>query len=656
MLKAYPALRFLLFFLPGICLADFMGSIAYVALGILLVLTLFIPSSKSFIWLAVFFFGASVATFQKPPLVPLNQVEAYAVYLTELPEDKPKTWKCKVEISAIKKDGVWKNTKGKTLIYLSKEAQFKPEFGQKILILKPAREIEGPKNPKEFDYKKFMAQKGIFFHQFLRSEDFILQDKKSLGFWKSIPLNLRTYSEKILEKYVSEPTNLSVAKAMLLGMKSDLDTEIRESYAAAGAVHILAVSGLHVGILFILLRMSLVQLIRHKWLLTFCIIACLALYALFTGLSPSVSRATLMFSLFQIGTLLNRDKNGMNIIGVSAILLLSLNPSWVYDVGFQLSYLAMFGILGLYPFLERLWKPNNKLVKILWQLSVVSICAQLLTFPLSIYYFQQFPNFFLLSNPVVTLFSSGILYSGIAFLALAKIPFFGSFLSKILDFFISWLNKFVLFMEELPHAVSTGFSWDVMDLCLWYAFILFILFFLIQKHPMFLRLGVLVSSLLLLNFSYKWVKTKNKEEIVFHYIPKSGGISYLKNQGVTFISLAPNLEDPRLYNFHLKNYYNHKMVKKFETKDIHGNTEIKLGDKKVLWIQSKLGALVNVRSDFVLISNNAVTSLPHQNKQTVFILDDSNSYFYTNKLRQEAIEKDLNLVVLYQHGAFTATF
>ena len=205
-----------------------------------------------------------------------------------------------------------------------------------------------------------------------------------------------------------EGKQLKVASALLLGYRENLDKELVKSYASAGAMHVLAVSGLHVGILYLLLTrifsfLKKVKKVKNgKFILTILIVSFLWFYAIMTGLSASVMRATTMFSFIVIGNeLLNRKTSIYNTLAVSAIILMIINPFIVYQVGFQLSYVAVVGIVYLQPKLNRLFYSRYKLVRGVWAITCVSLAAQIATFPLSLHYFHQFSTYFFISNLIV---------------------------------------------------------------------------------------------------------------------------------------------------------------------------------------------------------------------------------------------------------------
>lgn len=174
----------------------------------------------------------------------------------------------------------------------------------------------------------------------------------------------------------------------------------------------------------------------------------------FTGLSASVCRSVVMFSLFLVGERLQRSGSSLNTLFLSAVVLLLWNPNWLYDVGFQLSYLAVWGILSFHPILHKSIRIGNRVLRSLWEGASVSISATLFTLPLSLYYFHQFPNYFLLANTAVNLVCAPLLPIGLLLLLIYPINWMFEWVGFIFKFLLIILNRVVEFFAGLPGAVS----------------------------------------------------------------------------------------------------------------------------------------------------------------------------------------------------------
>ncbi|MGK0139330.1 MAG: competence protein ComEC, partial [Algoriphagus sp.] len=638
-LKSYPILRLILFLIPGILIYEYalLTTISTLSLGISS-LSLFgiglLLKKRIFHTLGIYLFIVCLGWFSAfRAKQDLNQYPAktqgYLVRINSATETKPKSYKVLGEVYTFKNDSIWQSINDDVLLYFTNEGE-KPIYGDVFLINGAPREIEGPKNPFEFDYKNFLSHRGIENHHFLRQDDY-----QKMGYCPKYKLFQWAYSiselaSQTLRSNLTEKADLSVAEAMLLGTKDELDHDTRDAYATAGAIHILAVSGLHVGILMLMLNVLFGFLNRRKktmWLYGIITISLLWVYALFTGMSPSVTRATLMFSLFQLGSLFLRDKNSINVLAASAFILLLIEPFWLFEVGFQLSYLAIFGIIYLFPYLNKLYEPKSWLLTKLYQITIVSVSAQLFTFPLSIYYFHQFPSYFLLTNPLVTVFSMGVLFLGIPFLLLSWLPFVSDFILIFFKITLWGLNKSIFLIAGLPHSKLDGFSLSIVEVIALFLLLFMCILFFLQKRPRYLYLGLIILAGLSISNIYEDFYQKDQREAAFHFIPRASGFSLINSKSALFLTDSATKVNPRAYDFHLKNYYDDRGIKHYEIKVPQadkGMLEFTLGEKKYLWIQKYVKGKVKDEFDYILVSNNALYNLEKQldSYPKILILDD----------------------------------
>jgi competence protein ComEC len=328
-----------------------------------------------------------------------------------------------------------------------------------IWVPKNPEPLAPPTFPNEFDYKGYLASKGIHFRQFLGKNMLVLPVPQTYQLKFTLE-HLRHYFAQVIERYVLRPESKQIALALLLGQKESLGKEVKQAYSATGTQHILAVSGLHVGIIYSILLLPLTYFkqeghaLRKSYLLL--VMGLIWIYALMTGFSPSVVRAVVMFSLVTLGQMRKRKPSIWNILSCSALLLLVLDPGVGTDLGFQLSYLAVAGIVGLQPLILQLWSPSNRVLDYFWQMASVTLAAQLITSPLTIHYFHTFPSYFLLANLLIVPLSYLILCVGVPFLLLAWIPFLGRVLGAIVDFFLLLQNEITYQIQDLPAALWQG--------------------------------------------------------------------------------------------------------------------------------------------------------------------------------------------------------
>lgn len=528
----YPFLRYLFFILLGLISGKNMlegwglwiqGSIVVIWLTYLITLLqkrapIGILPSLSYLLLVLF--GLYLAQEEQHPTVSnfISNPSDSSFYLAKALEydlEKPNSHENLLEVLAIKEGSKWIEKKGKVLIYHQLSAPLEP--GNLLLIKGFPERIMGPRNPSEFDYQEFMARKGIYFRQFINEK--AARKVENTTKERFIGKELRKSIIDRIERDIPDPAAQQVAQALLLGEKKTLDRATRDSYAQAGVMHILAVSGLHVGIiygLFFFLGNRLKLKGRTKKIYFLVVILIIWSYAFLTGFSPSVIRAATMFSLITMGQLRDRKTSIVNILAFSATLMICFDPKVIYEVGFQLSYLAVFGIVLLQPLILKLWLPRYRILEYFWQILAVSIAAQLATFPLTVYYFHSFPTYFMLGNLVILPLAFLIMQVGVPWILLGMIPWLGSLLGKLLNLLIGIQNSLIFFINQLPggHLDRLSISWEMM-LLIWTGLLLWAGWDIYSRKTM-IRIGALCFFLW---FGIDLVKTltasKGKELIVY---------------------------------------------------------------------------------------------------------------------------------------------
>jgi competence protein ComEC len=672
--RSIPILRYLLPLIGGIYLYEWAKpelSILYILLSVLLSLGIisvkiaklrFLKHSIPLLFLVIGLTSSHLYDHRNQPdhITKIGDFDQYISVIDSYTESKPKTYKVTAQIYAIKKNQKWSKVSGETLLYFNKEAGIVPKYGEIYLLRNTLREIEPPKNPLEFDYKTYQSRKNIFTHQFLRDGDFIKAGESQEWSLLKFANSLNVYTHNVFKQFLETPKQMGVAEAMIGGMKAELDFETKQWYSATGAIHALAVSGMHVVILFWVLNQFFGSFMNRKRLpFLFCILLSLWSYAVFTGLSPSVCRSTLMFTMIQVGTFIRRDNNSVNTLLLSGVVLLILVPNWLFDVGFQLSYLAVLGIMIIYPSLKRLMKITWWPLTWIWDVTAVSISAQILTLPLTLYYFHQFPNYFLLANPIVSLVSTFMLPAGLLLLFFAKIPYLGSLIGLLFKWSIDLLNFSVQTISKLPNALSTGLSISIVSVILLFCVIGFLLLFLKNKDVKYVKLTAVCCAILTVSGSFQLFNQNKQKEVTFHFIPNGWGISVIEGRSATFISTDSLCNEPLIYQFHLKNYYDARGIKNFKTQIIEdeGNFLINHPKGNIQWIKTMNGTIRNPNAQYLVCSENALKDLKNlKNFSGTIILDGSNKKWVVEKIKEEAVLENKKLIVLYDTGSKTLTF
>ncbi len=470
-------------------------------------------------------------------------------------EIKANSFKTVANIIAIETNNSWTTATGKVMLYFLKDSlAAKIQYGDRLIIYSTLASPLLPANPGEFDYSKYLARKNIHFQSFVRSDGWT---KIGSGYGSALveySIRIRNHFLEIFERNNITGREFAVVNALVLGMDDYLDIETRKDFSASGAMHILCVSGLHVGIIYLVLNWLLSFLKRNKFsrlLKALLLLSGIWGYALLTGLSPSVLRASAMFSFVIVGSLLNRSGQIYNSLSASAFLLLLINPFLLHDVGFQLSYAAVLAIVSIQPLLYNLWRPDNYLLSKAWGLVTVSVAAQVGTFPLGLYYFHQFPNYFILTNLIVVPLATLILYSGFIVVLTSFFPLVSFWISQVLIILLKTLNSSVSFIEQLPYSTTSSIyvSTIVVLLLYWLIFNLFKTW--TTKNIVFLKLALVVGILLASELVVREYFRQKQQKIIVYSVKNDAAIDLIQGRENAFISAAFTGLNPTRFEYQI---------------------------------------------------------------------------------------------------------
>ncbi|WP_372766679.1 ComEC/Rec2 family competence protein [Lutibacter sp.] len=413
-----------------------------------------------------------------------------------------------------------KKSIGEILVNIEKDStksQFRVDDNLAVKIV--FNSIAEPLNPYGFNYKKYLQQQQIHHQIYGNNSQFLLLPKTNQTL-KGIAAIIRDKITKALIWYGFKNDELAVVNALLLGQRQYITSELQQSYAGAGAIHILAVSGLHIGIILMILTAVFKPLhyFKHgKLTTTLAIIIILWMYAILAGLSASVVRAVAMFTAIAIAMFVNRPSSVYKTLVISMFFLLLFNPYYLFEVGFQLSYMAVFSIVWIQPKLYHLWKPKFWFLDKTWQLLTVSMAAQIGVLPLSLYYFHQFPGLFFVSNLVIIPFLGVVLTLGIVIMVLSVLQIMPQFLAGGYIFVIQQMNKFVGWIAHQEFFIIQQISMSFLLMVALYAFLFFGLKWIEKK--VFYRFVLVLISIILIQTVFvfeKYMAQSMNEFIVFN--------------------------------------------------------------------------------------------------------------------------------------------
>ncbi|MBK5278784.1 MAG: ComEC family competence protein [Bacteroidia bacterium] len=600
-------------------------------------------------------------------LTHIKSIEAYSAKVKSLPEEKIKSWKVEVVVDAVKLKDEWIPATGNVLIYFSKQSgRIDLKYGDQILVKGAPIPLESPANPHEFDFRRFLTFRNIYHQQFVRSENihFIAQaQRKGFLFYSQ---QARTWASLKMKEFVHGGQEQAIALALVLGVRDGLDNDLQNAYSASGAMHVLAVSGLHVGILYwiILLLLKPIRSVSYSpWLIAIISLVCLWAYAFITGLSPSVLRAVTMFSFVALAKPFSRSTNIYNTLAASAFILLLYDPYIIMSVGFQLSYLAVIGIVYLQRPLYNLWDPQNKFLDWCWSISCVSISAQIATFTLGLLYFHQFPLYFLFSNLFVIPGSILVLALGILLFAVSFLSPFALVVGWLLEWSIKIVNMGVFAVEDLPYSLISGIYLTTFQCWLLMATIVTIILLIKFKRFYYLIAGFLF---VLIYSGIQWqhyINDVNKTQFVVYKVNGHSAMEWIDHGSSYFYSDSSLLNDTERIRFHIQPNRVASGVgvvgidDSLFTKTSGGLRYFKFHKKSMLLLDRKYTSLPNkVSADYLIIGNNAVSSLDKINDRIQFqhvILDSSNSMAYSKKIVNDAKSKNISVHSVLIHGAYS---
>jgi len=462
-----------------------------------------------------------------------NSGRYYSCKIISEPENSGKYMRMKVEVEALKKDD-WQSASGKILLYLESSKNLPLAYGDRLIIRGYPARIPPPMNPKEFNYQRYLSFNNIYHQHFVNKVSWHLAAPAAKFNFIRTSILARQYLESKLEMFIVGVEELSIAKALILGKKQELAKSTREIYAQAGAMHVLAVSGLHVGVIYLVLLWLLGQRngkVAKPLLVAIIVIPALWVYAFLTGLSPSVLRAVTMFSFLALAQVINRRSNTFNTLAISAFLLMIVNPYIIMSVGFQLSYIAVTGIIFLYPVFEKLLNPANPILRFFWQITALSLAAQLVTSPLSALYFHRFPTYFLVSNLLVIPAAMLVVWGGMALLSLGSISItLGTLIGKLLELVIWLVNHALLWLTNLPFADINNLAPTILDTWLLYGIVTFVFMFFVFKRRSYYWLAG--SLILVYSFGFLSSKVERSQlrQIVFYSVSNSWAVDFIENE------------------------------------------------------------------------------------------------------------------------------
>ena len=449
----------------------------------------------------------------------------YRAYITSTPSVGEKACKVDMRVEAVNLLGEWHNFDARIVATIMNDsAATALKAGQTIKFSSRIDTLDMPKNPFGFNYSQYLQLNGVQGSIFLNPGEWELADGNVRGL-RQHALNVRQTLVGLLEKAGLEGSELGLASTLVLGYKNNIDADVKQAYMNAGAMHVLAVSGMHVGIVCSVLEL-LMFLLGGRLASNFkrvIIVLLLWAYAFITGLSPSVLRATVMFSFLELGRLMRRDMSVYNTLAASAFMLLAINPDMLFKAGFQLSYAAVVGIVSLQPRIVRLLPISRRKrpLRWLWELTAVSIAAQISTLPFCLYYFERTPVYFWLSNVIVSPGAVVMIGLTLLLLAVSPVPVLAKIVGVATTYAARAMNWSVKAIADLPFSTIENTYITVFQAVAVGATVVAALVWLRTRNCNWL-MGSLVSLLVFLTpFSVSAVRNSSTQALCVYYSPRN---------------------------------------------------------------------------------------------------------------------------------------
>ncbi|MBF9255149.1 ComEC family competence protein [Pontibacter sp. 172403-2] len=604
-----------------------------------------------------------------------NPLAYYVGVVDDYVVQKPGYQRTVLELEQVQVNGIWQPATGKVQLSVPHDSEqpYELTYGDRLLVKGAPQPVPAAQNPNQFDYGAYLANRNIFYRQFLQAHEYVKLGSEPGNPVLYLSIRWRRQLEQLLREKIPARREYAISSALILGVTDELDNAIKAAYINTGTMHVLSVSGLHVGLIYGVMMLVLVHFRRTpRQRLLAAIVAILGLwfYAFMTGLSPSVLRSVVMFTLVTVALASGRRTNIYNTLAIAAFALLLYNPYFLLNVGFQLSFLAVLGIVYFQPRFYRLLAFDNQLLNKLWLFFTVSLAAQLVTLPLGLLYFHQFPVYFWLANMVVVPLSTLALYTGLTALALVWIPVIGPLLFK-LHFGVIWcMNELNTGLTHLPLALINGIDISLLQTVLLYVLLILVILFLSLKKLRYLALATVVVAILAGQEIAEVLQQKQQQTLAIYNVRRATGIALVQGQQATMLADSVLLHDEGNYTYNIQPHLWHLGVPQPQFVSLEGTpvadpaiTALPDSNRLVVWQGQRLLILSHppklqpksrLPLDYILLRNNVrlrSEDLQSYTSEKV-ILDASNSLWYRQRLHRQLDTLGIAYYDVADSGAF----
>ena len=631
------------------------------------------------IFMNVFVFGAGLCSVSLRPFVPEEQ-ESQGVWLAvveEPPKVREKSMKATLHIRADLTGETEVVCDEHVITYFRKDSlSLRIRQGDLLVINAVLKPVTNAGNPYEFDYQGYLAKNHISRSVFVESGQW-----KKLSSYAQNPLvnlsnRIRNALLDIFRRGGLSGHELSVASSLVLGYRADMDDILRNAYSASGAMHILAVSGLHVGIIYMVFLFILKQIPfinRNIRLRALILLAILWLYALITGLSPSVLRSATMFSFVAAGEAFSRRSFTYNNVAASAFLLLFIDPGILLELGFQFSYMAVIAIVFLNSHLYRVFSFRYWLPRSLWNLTCVSLAAQAGTAPLALYYFHQFPSYFIFTNFIVIPAATVIIYGALLLFLVSPVPILLETVGWLLDRFLYLVNSCIFFIEKLPGSVIQEVRFAGWEILFAYSLITIVFIWMLTKRKTALAASLILLFLWFANATLRDNQDLQRQQMIvyhnqgnsmLHFIEGRDNMVWHANRNPSFNAsgfianqrVAMHLKEAQC--FHLDSALRKENKRSLPGLYNSGNFVQFAGKRMVIFTRNmppQYAGQNTIRTDIALLAQNVNVRIPQiieSYRPDIIVIDASNALTRIESWEKDCAEAGVRCHRIDRDGAF----
>ncbi|HET9280277.1 MAG TPA: ComEC/Rec2 family competence protein, partial [Flavitalea sp.] len=536
-------------------------------------------------------------------------------------------------------------------------------YGSAIVFKKKLQSIRSSGNPGGFDYQRHCAFQGIYYQVYLKTTEYKILPRGKVNPFREFVFRTRTKIITILQHYIPGDKESGLAEALLIGYKEDLDKNLVQSYSNTGVVHIIAVSGLHVGLIYWLINgiLHFLNNIRKlRFLKPVSIIAALWIFCFLAGGSPSVLRSAVMFTFIVLGQNISRKISIYNSLAGSAFFLLCYNPFWLWDTGFQLSYAA---VLSIIVFMKPIYNSlfiENKMLDAVWKLNSVTLSAQLLTIPMCLLYFHQFPIFFLITNFIAVPLSSIILIGELLLCAVGGLPVIATKVGWLLKWLIWLMNSFIERFDRLPFSILQNIQLSTLQVISIYLIITGLAIWIMEKKAIAFAVALVAVLIFGVIRSHSLWIVKYQRKLIVYNIPFTQSIDFIEGNKYFFKGDSALTVEGFAQNFHLKPSrtayhlaYNDPLPSLIYNEDCY-----MFNSRRVMVVERSLPEInekEKIDIDVIVISKSPKLSIVDLNNRVTckqIVVDASNPSWKCSKWKVECNALGIPCHVVSEKGAF----